>query len=105
MPLPVPSRPPPDEPFTRAMLASLAGEGALPAAGRWLASGGGKRLRAQIAVAAAVAAGGGDALALAAEVEWVHAASLVLDDIVDEAELRRGAPRCTASPPPPSPRA
>ncbi len=92
VPLPVPPRAPPDEPFTRAMLATLAGEGALPAAGRWLASGGGKRLRAQIAVAAAVAAGGGDALAVAAEVEWVHAASLVLDDIVDEAELRRGAP-------------
>lgn len=101
VPLPVPLREPPPDAITLTMQRSVASTGALPAAGRWLASGGGKRLRAQIALAAAAATGGGDALPLAAEVEWVHAASLVLDDIVDEAELRRGAPplhRLTSTP-------
>lgn len=93
-PLPVPARPPPAHPLVATMLGALHGEGALPAAGRWLAGAEGKRLRPRIAGAAAVAVGGReeDALALGAEVEWVHTASLVLDDIVDEAELRRGEP-------------
>lgn len=69
-------------------------EGPLKDAGRWLRAQGGKRVRGRLSVAAAVAVGGDGevALPIAAAIEWVHAASLVLDDIVDEAELRRGAP-------------
>lgn len=68
--------------------------GPLTDAGRWLLAQGGKRIRARLSVAGAVAVGGEAAVALpvAAAIEWVHTASLVLDDIVDEAEVRRGAP-------------
>ncbi len=54
---------------------------------------GGKRLRPLVVLAAAQAVGGDPARALvpAALIEWLHQASLVLDDIVDEATLRRGA--------------
>jgi octaprenyl-diphosphate synthase len=85
------------------MDAALAGEGPLVEAARWLRARGGKRVRARMALGAARAVGGDPARALAAAagVEWVHAASLVLDDIVDEAELRRGAAalhRATSTP-------
>lgn len=55
---------------------------------------GGKRIRPLLAVLACTAAGGTehDALPAAAALELLHASSLVHDDIMDNAELRRGAP-------------
>lgn len=84
----------PDDALTQAMLATLPTAGPIRSASRWLLARGGKRLRARLVLESARAVGGDpdDALALAASVEWVHTASLILDDIVDEAELRRGAP-------------
>lgn len=57
-------------------------------------AGGGKRVRGCVLLAAASATGADPAAALdaAAHVEWLHHVSLVLDDIMDEATLRRGAP-------------
>ncbi len=54
---------------------------------------GGKRVRPLLALAAAQASGGNPqrALPLAASVEWLHQGSLVLDDIIDDARVRRGA--------------
>ena len=53
---------------------------------------GGKRLRPALCLLSAGACGGvnGDAIQLATVVEVVHLASLMHDDVVDEAELRRG---------------
>jgi geranylgeranyl diphosphate synthase type I len=55
---------------------------------------GGKRVRPVVAVLACEAAGGEteDALDYAVGVELVHNASLVVDDIIDESEVRRGTP-------------
>ncbi len=55
---------------------------------------GGKRLRPLMVLAAAQACEGapGRGLAAAATVEWMHVGSLILDDIIDEANLRRGLP-------------
>jgi octaprenyl-diphosphate synthase len=55
---------------------------------------GGKRIRPLLTLACAEAAGGTapSALRVAAIVEWLHQASLIVDDVVDEAALRRGAP-------------
>ena len=55
---------------------------------------GGKRVRPLVTLAAAEAVGGDPAraLAAAAAVEWVHQGSLVIDDVVDRAALRRGGP-------------
>lgn len=55
---------------------------------------GGKRVRPLLVLAAAEACGADPATALrpAALVEWLHQASLVLDDIVDEARVRRNGP-------------
>jgi len=55
---------------------------------------GGKRIRPLIAMLAASASGGREEQALDAgvAVELVHAASLVHDDIMDRAEVRRGRP-------------
>lgn len=62
--------------------------------------GGGKRLR-PILVLASAAAGGGKiddgVLAAAAAVELVHVGSLVHDDIIDHAPLRRGVPTINAT--------
>lgn len=53
---------------------------------------GGKRVRPLMVIAAAQACGGDPrrALAAAAAVEWLHQGSLVIDDVVDRAALRRG---------------
>ena len=77
-----------------AMVSAIAGQGPLQAAARWVAGLGGKHLRGSLVQAAAHCVGAPTdlSLACAADVEWLHAASLLLDDIVDEAELRRGAP-------------
>jgi geranylgeranyl pyrophosphate synthase len=55
---------------------------------------GGKRIRPLLTVLACVAAGGrgDDALPAAAALELLHASSLVHDDIMDSASLRRGMP-------------
>ncbi len=55
---------------------------------------GGKRLRPMVTLAAAHAAGGATAgtHALAAAVEFIHTATLLHDDVVDESDLRRGRP-------------
>jgi len=66
---------------------------ALGSATDYLLGQGGKRVRPLVVLAAAKACDGVPARALpvAAAVEWIHQGSLVLDDIVDEAPLRRGA--------------
>jgi octaprenyl-diphosphate synthase len=55
---------------------------------------GGKRVRPLLTTASAFASGGDPAHALhaAALVEWLHQTSLVIDDVVDEATLRRNGP-------------
>ncbi|MFP3216408.1 MAG: polyprenyl synthetase family protein [Vulcanisaeta sp.] len=59
---------------------------------------GGKRLRPLITLTAAQACGGNyrDALPAAAIVELIHNYSLIYDDIIDEALLRRGKPTVRA---------
>ncbi len=54
---------------------------------------GGKRVRPTVTILACEALGGEpeDAVDFAAGVELVHTASLVIDDIIDESEVRRGA--------------
>ena len=67
---------------------------------RYAALGGGKRFRPLLTCAACTAFGGRaeDALAPACAVEFIHAYSLVHDDLpaMDDAALRRGAPSCHA---------
>ena len=55
---------------------------------------GGKRLRPMLVLAAAHICGGGgeDAVKLAATVEFIHTATLLHDDVVDESQRRRGRP-------------
>lgn len=62
--------------------------------GRHLLESGGKRMRPLFLLAAARLSGygGGDHIALASIIECVHTASLLHDDVVDGAELRRGNP-------------
>ena len=57
-----------------------------------IVSGGGKRLRPMLLLLAARALGhqGSDAQQLAAVVEFIHTATLLHDDVVDESDLRRG---------------
>ncbi len=66
--------------------------GALQEAARHILGAGGKRIRPQLLIRAAQAAGGRaeHAVSLAAAVELIHTATLVHDDIVDEADSRRG---------------
>jgi octaprenyl-diphosphate synthase len=63
----------------------------------YLVSGGGKRLRPALVVLAAGASGyaGRAHLEIAAVVEFIHTATLLHDDVVDESDLRRG--RATAN--------
>jgi len=56
---------------------------------------GGKRLRAKLILK--IADGHKDAPLLAAIVELIHAASLLHDDVIDEASLRRGVPSVNAT--------
>jgi octaprenyl-diphosphate synthase len=65
----------------------------IPDLSGYLISAGGKRLRPVLTLAAARAVGGrgGDAVAkLAAAVEFIHTATLLHDDVVDDSDLRRG---------------
>ncbi len=56
---------------------------------------GGKRLRAKLILK--IAQNHKDAPLLAAIVELIHAASLLHDDVIDDAELRRGVPSVNAT--------
>ncbi len=65
----------------------------IPDMSAYLISAGGKRLRPLITLAAAYAAGGTGSAplhSLAAAVEFIHTATLLHDDVVDESDLRRG---------------
>lgn len=58
---------------------------------------GGKRLRPLLVLLCAGAEGGEEAVRAAAAIELVHMATLVHDDVLDDAPLRRGAPTVAAS--------
>ncbi|TYO89152.1 polyprenyl synthetase family protein [Oceanicella actignis] len=77
-------------------LLPAAAEGPVAEAMRWAALGGGKRLRAFLALESAALCGAPrqDALRAAAAVECVHAYSLVHDDLpcMDDDDMRRGRP-------------
>ncbi|MGE3841348.1 MAG: polyprenyl synthetase family protein [Vicinamibacterales bacterium] len=64
----------------------------IPQMGRYIASSGGKRVRPAVLLLAARLAGysGDRAVLFGSVVEFIHTATLVHDDIIDEAELRRG---------------
>ncbi len=65
----------------------------IPDMSAYLIGAGGKRLRPLITLAAAYAAGGKGSAPLhnlAAAVEYIHTATLLHDDVVDESDLRRG---------------
>ena len=70
---------------------------------QYIVASGGKRLRPALLLLACGAAGlrekgGGEArFALAAVVEFIHTATLLHDDVVDESQMRRG--RRTGAPP------
>ncbi len=59
---------------------------------RYIIFSGGKRLRPVLFILASQAAGGRADARLAAIFEYLHAATLLHDDVVDEAGLRRGRP-------------
>ncbi len=60
--------------------------------GVYIVNGGGKRMRPLLAILAARALGyqGDQHIKLAAIIEFIHTATLLHDDVVDESELRRG---------------
>ena len=64
----------------------------IPELARHLIDSGGKRMRPMLTIAAAKLCGyGGDGhVKLAASVEFMHTATLLHDDVVDQSELRRG---------------
>ncbi|GHA30390.1 octaprenyl-diphosphate synthase [Devosia pacifica] len=66
----------------------------VPELARYLIESGGKRLRPMLTVAAARMFGnsGGSAVRFAAAVEFMHNATLLHDDVVDESDMRRGRP-------------
>jgi octaprenyl-diphosphate synthase len=66
--------------------------GLIPTIGTYVQDGGGKRIRPAVLLMAARMAGYSGELAVlyAAVVEFIHSATLVHDDIIDESELRRG---------------
>lgn len=66
----------------------------VPDLARYLIESGGKRLRPMLTVAAAMlfGKGAGTAINFAAAVEFMHNATLLHDDVVDESDMRRGKP-------------
>lgn len=64
------------------------------AIGQYLQASGGKRLRPMLVLLSAKLMGGGgeSAIRLGAVVEMIHTATLVHDDVIDEAPTRRGRP-------------
>ena len=65
----------------------------------YIVAGGGKRLRPALHLMAAAAAGyrGEARFELAAVIEFIHTATLLHDDVVDESELRRGRKTANAA--------
>ena len=66
----------------------------IPDLSSYIVAAGGKRLRPMVTLAAAHAAGGANAAThnLSAAVEFIHTATLLHDDVIDESDLRRGKP-------------
>ncbi|KRB01478.1 polyprenyl synthetase [Devosia sp. Root685] len=66
----------------------------VPELARYLIESGGKRLRPMLTVAAALLFGKGEGneVNFAAAVEFMHNATLLHDDVVDESDMRRGKP-------------
>jgi octaprenyl-diphosphate synthase len=66
----------------------------IPQLARYTLGGGGKRIRPLLVLLSArlLGYGGRRAIRVAACVEWLHSASLLHDDVVDGARLRRGQP-------------
>jgi len=66
--------------------------GVIPEIGRYIQASGGKRVRPAVLLMAARLCGytGPRAILNAAVVEFIHTATLVHDDIIDDSELRRG---------------
>ena len=64
----------------------------IPKIGKYIQTSGGKRMRPAVLIMAARLAGyqGDRAVLYAAVVEFIHTATLVHDDIIDDSELRRG---------------
>lgn len=78
------------------LIAQLVDEVDYPRAGELFAKlAGGKRLRARLILT--IAPDAPDAPLLGAIVELIHAASLLHDDVIDEAMLRRGTPSVNAT--------
>ncbi len=67
--------------------------------GYYIISGGGKRIRPMIAVLAARAVGyqGNAHVTIAALIEFIHTATLLHDDVVDESDMRRGKATANAA--------
>jgi len=70
----------------------------IPDLSGYIVAAGGKRLRPMVTLAAAHCAGGATEAThlLAAAVEFIHTATLLHDDVVDESDLRRGKPAAKA---------
>ena len=64
----------------------------IPTIGNYIQDGGGKRVRPAVLLMAARMAGytGDRAVLYAAVIEFIHTATLVHDDIIDDSEFRRG---------------
>jgi octaprenyl-diphosphate synthase len=71
---------------------SVASVDAITSIARYLQSSGGKRLRPALLLLSSklIGEGGKNAISLAAVVEIIHSATLVHDDVIDEAKTRRG---------------
>ena len=71
----------------------------IPEVGDHTFAGGGKRLRPLLVLLSARLCGyvGPRAIQIGAAVEYLHSASLLHDDVVDQAELRRGRPSVNAA--------
>ncbi|MGD8205833.1 octaprenyl diphosphate synthase [Pantoea sp. FN0305] len=67
--------------------------------GYYIISGGGKRIRPMIAILAARALGyeGKQHVTIAALIEFIHTATLLHDDVVDESDMRRGKATANAA--------
>ncbi len=82
------------------ILANMQSEVALiPQLAGYLIASGGKRLRPLLTLASARLCGltqGDEAINLAASVEFIHTATLLHDDVVDDSSLRRGAASANA---------
>jgi octaprenyl-diphosphate synthase len=73
---------------------SISSVEAITAIGQYLHDGGGKRLRPALLLLSSGACGGSSqmGLRLGAVVEMIHTATLVHDDVIDAADIRRGRP-------------